>query len=179
MEIDQESNSRQPGEVGPAAKWLSWKGIPFVKKLHGGHSEQWILQNVISMDNYGVPQEKRGVMLIPLLEAPDMALVSTILGISLLQPADAKKHTFEVVCDAIKRAVSAADDTDQGLLYQMHGVKLDASQPQSLRTVFQTVEQLMLKLTEPLNLQSRIYFMSLKVLLEYVFSEHMHDSCEA
>jgi hypothetical protein len=167
MEIDQEGNSRQQGEVAPAAKWLSWKGIPFSKKQHGGHVEQWILQNVISINNYGVPEEKRGVMLIPLLEAPDMALVSTILGISLSQPADIKKHTFQVVGDAIKRAVSAADDTDQGLLYRLQALKLDVTQPQSLRTVFQTAEQLQLKLAEPLSLQSRIFFMSQKVPQEH------------
>lgn len=167
MEIEQEGNSRRQSEVAPAAKWLSWKGIPFDKKRHGGHVEQWILQNVISMDNYGVPEEKRGVMLIPLLEAPDMALVSTILGISLSQPADIKKHTFQVVGDAIKRAVSAADDTDQGLLYRLQALKLDVTQPQSLRTVFQTAEQLQLKLAEPLSLQSRIFFMSLKVPQEH------------
>jgi hypothetical protein len=75
--------------------------------------------------------------------------VASILGISETVSADPQVHTYHVVADAIRRIVSAAEDTDQCMLYQLSAYELDTNKLQPLRSAFQSMEQIILTFATP------------------------------
>lgn len=166
MTLDRETadDNFLPEEVAVSDKWRSqFRGHIFNRKESAGHLSSWFMQNRELMNVQGVPEKWRGCLLLTLLTPADHSLVASILGISETVSADPQVHTYQVVADAIRRAVSAAEDTDQGLLYQLSAYKLDTSKPQPLRSAFQSMEQIILKFAETPNLQTKIFFFSQKV----------------
>jgi hypothetical protein len=127
----------------------------------------WIARLALSFTSMGLSRAVWGMYLLTLLPNDVMRLVYANLGISLeTHEPDQNVCTWEAVCDALRKACSGTDETDQGRLYSLTRYVVGDGKGRFIK-MLDFFEQTFLKMLEALPLSVKVFLLCQKIPMEH------------
>jgi hypothetical protein len=149
----------------------------FDVKKHG-KAVEYLLMLTLTLQLNGIARVFWGVYLLTLLPPEVLRLVMSQLGLPMDAIPTPVICTWDSVSTALKKVCCASEESDQGILYAIMRYTSPSELKDRFKKVIEDLEQLFLKLSEPLTTQVKIFFICYKIPADYrARFQFKTDSC--